>query len=116
MRGPTAVQRALGERFVVTVEVDPPRGFNLAALMPELRRLRDLAPEVADDTPLDVHPALVAQGVDGAYGAALAEHLDRYAGTHPCDPLHPSVVYRNTTVAVIHWVADRIRAGPTSRS
>jgi homocysteine S-methyltransferase len=37
--GPTALQRALGERFVVTVEVDPPRGFNFATILPKLRAL-----------------------------------------------------------------------------
>ena len=41
LRGPTRMQSALAERFVVTVEVDPPRGFNFASLVPELRRLRD---------------------------------------------------------------------------
>jgi methionine synthase / methylenetetrahydrofolate reductase(NADPH) len=41
MRGPTGLQRALGERFVVTVEVDPPRGFNFHEILPALRMLRD---------------------------------------------------------------------------
>jgi homocysteine S-methyltransferase len=41
LRGPTGLERALAERFVVTVEVDPPRGFSLSGLMPQLRRLRD---------------------------------------------------------------------------
>jgi homocysteine S-methyltransferase len=39
--GPTALEQALGERFVVTVEIDPPRGFNFAAALPKLRALRD---------------------------------------------------------------------------
>lgn len=36
-----------------------------------LRALRSLAPEAAIEGPLDVHPALVAQGLAGAYGTAL---------------------------------------------
>lgn len=51
----------------------------LVELVSELRRLRSLAPEVAD-APLDVHAALVAQGLDGAYGAALKEVVLRFAG------------------------------------
>lgn len=41
LRGPTALRRAVDDRFVVTVEADPPRGFDFATVMPELRRLRD---------------------------------------------------------------------------
>lgn len=44
-----------------------------------LRKLRALAPEV-NDGPLDVHPSLLAQGAEGAYGTGLAELLLRYAG------------------------------------
>lgn len=51
----------------------------LPELVGELRRLQTLAPEVAD-APLDVHAALVAQGVTGAYGAALNEVVLRFAG------------------------------------
>jgi hypothetical protein len=51
----------------------------LPELVRELRRLRELAPEVAAG-PLDVHPALVAQGVGGVYGAALSEVVLRFAG------------------------------------
>lgn len=51
----------------------------LPALIAELRRLRLLAPEVRD-SPLDIHAALVAQGVEGAYGTALRELVLRYAG------------------------------------
>lgn len=53
LRGPTSLERALQERFVVTVEVDPPRGFHMAELLPSLRRLRDCgyvdAIDVADN-------------------------------------------------------------------
>lgn len=45
-----------------------------------LRVLRALAPEATLDGALDVHPALVAQGVDGAYGTALRELILRFAG------------------------------------
>lgn len=39
---PTRLQRAFAEdRFAVAVEVDPPNGFDLGALMPRLRALRD---------------------------------------------------------------------------
>lgn len=51
----------------------------LAEVVPELRRLRTLAPEVAD-APLDVHASLVAQGMDGPYGVALKELVLRYCG------------------------------------
>jgi hypothetical protein len=51
----------------------------LSGLMDELRRLRELAPEVAAG-PLEVHPALIAQGVTGAYGTALNEVVLRFAG------------------------------------
>jgi hypothetical protein len=51
----------------------------LAEVVPELRRLRALAPEV-QDAPLAVHAGLVAQGLDGAYGAALRELVLKYAG------------------------------------
>ena len=54
----------------------------LATVVSELRRLHTLAPELpAGKTgPLDVHPALVAQGLDGAYGKALRELVLRFAG------------------------------------
>ena len=51
----------------------------LAELVPELRRLRGLAPELAD-APLDVHAGLVAQGMQGAYGTALSELVLSIAG------------------------------------
>ena len=51
----------------------------LPMLVRELRQLRLLAPEVRD-SPLDVHAALLAQGVEGAYGTALREVVLRYAG------------------------------------
>ncbi len=51
----------------------------MAEAVIDLRRLRALAPEVAD-APLDVHAALVAQGVTGAYGAGLRELVLRHAG------------------------------------
>lgn len=51
----------------------------LAEVTAELRRLRTLAPEVAD-APLDVHASLVAQGMQGAYGTALTELLLKYTG------------------------------------
>ncbi len=55
-----------------------PKG-DLPAVIAELRRLHTLAPEVKDGT-LDVHPALVAQGVTGPYGTALRDLVLRYAG------------------------------------
>lgn len=45
-----------------------------------LRALRELAPEVTTEGPLDVHPALLAQGVEGAYGVALRELVLAHAG------------------------------------
>ncbi len=42
LRQPTRLQRAFAEdRFAVAVEVDPPNGFDLSAVMPRLRALRD---------------------------------------------------------------------------
>lgn len=52
----------------------------MSAVVTELRALRALAPEVTTEGPLDVHPALVAQGVEGPYGVALRELLLAYAG------------------------------------
>ena len=51
----------------------------LPELVTGLRKLRALAPEV-QDSPLDVHAALVAQGAEGPYGTGLAELVLRYAG------------------------------------
>lgn len=45
-----------------------------------LRRLRELAPEAEVDAPLDVHPALVAQGLEGAYAIGLRELLLSFIG------------------------------------
>jgi hypothetical protein len=45
---------------------------DLDPLVSELVALKALAPEVVDG-PLDVHAALVAQGVEGAYGTGLQE-------------------------------------------
>jgi homocysteine S-methyltransferase len=41
MQRPTRLQDALHDRFVVTVEVDPPNGFDVGGLVPKLRALRD---------------------------------------------------------------------------
>jgi len=49
-------------------------------MVPELRRLRELAPEVPEGAPLGVHAALVAQGLEGPYGTALREVVLRYCG------------------------------------
>jgi hypothetical protein len=45
-----------------------------------LRALRPLAPEALVNGPLDVHPALVAQGVSGAYGAGLRKLVLEHIG------------------------------------
>lgn len=45
-----------------------------------LRGLRALAPEATVEGPLDVHPALLAQGVTGAYGTGLRELVLAHAG------------------------------------
>lgn len=51
----------------------------IAEVTTELRRLRTLAPEVAD-APLDVHAAVLAQGIQGPYGFGLTDLVLRYAG------------------------------------
>lgn len=51
----------------------------IAKVVVRLRQLRALAPEMKDQ-PLQVNPAIVAQGVDGAYGAALRELVLEFAG------------------------------------
>jgi hypothetical protein len=45
-----------------------------------LRALRALAPEAPVEGPLDVHPALAAQGASGPYGTALRELVLGYIG------------------------------------
>lgn len=52
----------------------------MAEVVGQLRALRALAPEVTTEGPLDVHPALAAQGVEGPYGVALRELLLAHAG------------------------------------
>lgn len=52
----------------------------MTEVVAQLRDLRALAPEVTTEGPLDVHPALAAQGVEGPYGAALRELLLAHAG------------------------------------
>lgn len=52
----------------------------LTKLVPALRRLRTLAPELKSDSPLDVNAALAAQGLDGTYGKALRALVLEHAG------------------------------------
>jgi hypothetical protein len=51
----------------------------LPLVVTALRKLRALAPE-QQDAPLDVSPALVAQGMEGPYAAGLNELVTTYAG------------------------------------
>ncbi len=51
----------------------------LGAVVTSLRKLRALAPE-QQDSPLDVSPALVAQGMEGEYATGLNELVTTYAG------------------------------------
>lgn len=51
----------------------------MAEVVAELRRMRSLAPELAD-SPLDVNTALAMQGFDGPYGQALVSLLLTHAG------------------------------------
>ncbi len=51
----------------------------IAAVVRELRRLRELT-SISSDQPLAVHPALLAQGVSGAYGTELGAVILRYCG------------------------------------
>ena len=51
----------------------------LAQVVTRLRELRALAPEQTD-APLDVSPALVAQGMTGAYGTGLRDLVLKFAG------------------------------------
>lgn len=46
---------------------------DFAAVVDALRELRTLEPETAVSGPLEVHPSLLAQGVNGAYGTALRD-------------------------------------------
>ncbi len=54
-------------------------GAAMGAVVAGLRAARALAPE-AQGAPLDVHPALVAQGVEGAYGTALRALVLQHVG------------------------------------
>ena len=51
----------------------------LAAVVVGLRELKALAPET-NDGPLDVNPALLAQGMEGAYGVGLRDLVLAHAG------------------------------------
>jgi hypothetical protein len=52
----------------------------MAEVVDGLRRLRALAPEAPIEAPLDVHPALVAQGVTGSYGTELRNLVLAHVG------------------------------------
>lgn len=52
----------------------------ISGVIDGLRKLRGLAPEAAVGAPLDVHPAIVAQGANGAYGTALRELVLAHVG------------------------------------
>lgn len=52
---------------------------SVPTLVTSLRKLHALAPETTPGA-LDVHPALVGQGVTGAYGSALRDLILQYAG------------------------------------
>ncbi len=41
LREPTTLARKLGHEFVITVEIDPPKGFNLGKIIPKLTELKE---------------------------------------------------------------------------
>ncbi|MFQ5856975.1 MAG: bifunctional homocysteine S-methyltransferase/methylenetetrahydrofolate reductase [Anaerolineae bacterium] len=41
LREPTDLARKLGDEFVITVEIDPPKGFNLSKVVPKLTQLKE---------------------------------------------------------------------------
>jgi hypothetical protein len=51
----------------------------ISEVVNELRMLRKLAPEQSD-APLDINPALLAQGMEGPYGVGLRSLVLKYAG------------------------------------
>ncbi len=65
--GPTAFQRALGRRFTVAVTVDPPRGFEAAAVPAGVRALVDAGRvdvvDVADSPQARAHVSALAMSV-----------------------------------------------------
>jgi hypothetical protein len=71
-----------------------------AALLGELRALTALATENKAGLPLGPSPALMAQGVNGAYGTALQALVTRYAGT---DNLARMTFMFNELSATSHW-------------
>ena len=81
LRGPTALARALAERFTVTVEVDPPRGFNFAAILPKLRPLAECglvdALNVADSPRAQARMSALAMGalIQGELGLETVLHM-----------------------------------------
>jgi methionine synthase / methylenetetrahydrofolate reductase(NADPH) len=81
LTGPTALARALGERFAVTVEVDPPRGFNFAAALPKLRPLAECglvdALNVADSPRAQARMSALAMGalIQGELGLETVLHM-----------------------------------------
>lgn len=81
LRGPTRLSRALAERFTVTVEVDPPRGFNFAAALPKLRMLQECgyvdAVNVADSPRAQARMSALAMGalIQGKLGLETVLHM-----------------------------------------
>lgn len=52
----------------------------LASLLAELRALGDAEPELAYDLPLQIHPVMLRQGLQGGYAAGLRALIVRHAG------------------------------------
>jgi homocysteine S-methyltransferase len=81
LTGPTDLARAMGRRFVVTVEVDPPRGFNFAAALPKLRPLAECglvdALNVADSPRAQARMSALAMGalIQGELGLETVLHM-----------------------------------------
>ncbi len=73
---------------------------DFAETVATLRELRALEPETAVSAPLDVHPSLVAQGVDGAYGAALRERVLELTGV---DRLHRITFFLRAPSTTPNW-------------
>jgi hypothetical protein len=73
----------------------------MQGIVAKLREMRALAPEALVDGALDVHPSLLAQGMEGAYGTALNQLVLEHCGLQA---LSRMTFFLRAPSAVEQWV------------